>query len=128
MSVMKSFRQRSGNKNWGLPAIIVQSATARYTPPQNPAGLLQIMQAVNVTDDQVGGCDRKTKEKYLVRRDFSRKRLVEIRRYTYFQIFPGNLSWRFFRGVSLGNRSVDASLGVFLCPRCRYFQLRNPSP
>lgn len=60
MSIMKSFRHNfRGNRNWPLPAIIVQSTAARYTPPENPAGYLQVMQALNVTDDQVGGVWRR---------------------------------------------------------------------
>lgn len=59
MNIMKSFRQNSrGGRSWALPAIIVQSVAARYTPPQNPRGFLQIMQALNVADDQVGAVGR----------------------------------------------------------------------
>lgn len=50
MALMKQFR---GNQRWYLPTVIVQSPQPRYRPPENPAGYLQMMQAINVTDDQV---------------------------------------------------------------------------
>lgn len=53
MALMKDFRRNSRDGRWGLPTIIVQTPQARYRPPQNPAGCLQIMQAINVTNDQV---------------------------------------------------------------------------
>eukprot|EP00752_Nemacystus_decipiens_P012922 g11436.t1 len=53
MGIMAAFR---GNRTWRLPAIIVQMPQDRYRPPQNPPGYLQIMQAINVTDDQAFNC------------------------------------------------------------------------
>lgn len=55
MALMKDFRVKSKGR-WPIPTIIVQSKQARYRPPQNPRGCLQIMQAINVTDDQVCVC------------------------------------------------------------------------
>ncbi|CAM9711696.1 unnamed protein product [Scytosiphon promiscuus] len=49
MALMKRFR---GKKYFPLPTIIVQARQSRYRPPQNPPGILQIMQAINVADDQ----------------------------------------------------------------------------
>lgn len=37
-----------------MPMIIIQTPQPRYRPPQNPPGYLQIMQAIDITDDQVG--------------------------------------------------------------------------
>eukprot|EP00903_Cladosiphon_okamuranus_P016265 g15001.t1 len=50
MTLMKDFR-RSSRDQWPLPTIIVQTPQARYRPPQNPPGCLQIMQAINVNND-----------------------------------------------------------------------------
>ncbi|CAM9332494.1 unnamed protein product [Ectocarpus fasciculatus] len=54
MAVMKSYRgsYRGNGQNFPLPTIIVQTPQARYRPPQNPPGYLQIMQAINVNNDQ----------------------------------------------------------------------------
>lgn len=52
MKMMKSFRSAK-NGRWSIPTIIVQQRASRYSPPQNPLGYLQIMQAINVSDDQV---------------------------------------------------------------------------
>ena len=55
MSIMRDFRKHlRGSKNWSLPTIIVQSVQARYRPPQNPPGCLQILQAINVPHGEVG--------------------------------------------------------------------------
>lgn len=55
MAVMRSYRgsYRGSDKNFPLPTIIVQAPQARYRPPQNPPGHLQMMQAINVNNDQV---------------------------------------------------------------------------
>ncbi|CBJ48925.1 smc-like protein [Ectocarpus siliculosus] len=54
MAVVRSYRgsYRGSDKNFPLPTIIVQAPQARYRPPQNPPGYLQIMQAINVNNDQ----------------------------------------------------------------------------
>ncbi|CAM9381891.1 unnamed protein product [Ectocarpus fasciculatus] len=54
MAVFRAFRgSYRNNKNFPLPTIIVQAPQARYRPPQNPRGFLQIMQAITVDNDQV---------------------------------------------------------------------------
>lgn len=53
MAIMKDVRRKK-NGRWQIPTVIVQAKQPRYRPPQNPPGFLQIMQAINVTDDQVG--------------------------------------------------------------------------
>ncbi|CAN0307700.1 unnamed protein product, partial [Ectocarpus sp. 13 AM-2016] len=52
MRIIQAFR---GNQRWFVPTIIVQTLQPRYRPQSNPAGFLQIMQAINVDNDQVGG-------------------------------------------------------------------------
>eukprot|EP00752_Nemacystus_decipiens_P012920 g11434.t1 len=52
MALMKDFRRTSRDTRWNIPTIIVQAPQARYRPPQNPPGCLQIMQAINITNDQ----------------------------------------------------------------------------
>lgn len=52
MAIMQDVKRTAKDMRY-FPTIIVQSPQLRYRPPQNPPGCLQIMQAINVTNDQV---------------------------------------------------------------------------
>ncbi|CAM9671007.1 unnamed protein product [Ascophyllum nodosum] len=51
-TLLKLMKACRGGGHWSIPTIIVQPLGPRYTIPENPPGFLQIMQAINVTNDQ----------------------------------------------------------------------------
>lgn len=53
MRLMKAFRAKAWSRPMRIPTIIVQPPGRRYNPPENPPGYLQIMQAINITNDLV---------------------------------------------------------------------------
>lgn len=52
MTIMKDVKRKK-NGRWQIPTIVIQTKQPRYRLPQNPPGCPQIMQAINVSDDQV---------------------------------------------------------------------------